>query len=107
MENPGRSIFTVAFSLLIIAAVFLSVCFSIDSSKGAYDAESLRTLEDSLTRAAVSCYAIEGCYPPNLEYLTDNYGVYIDESRFAVDYQIFASNILPEITVLAKGETDG
>ncbi len=95
------------FSLVIIAVVISCVCLGIDSSEESYDEQALQTLEDSLTRAAVSCYAIEGCYPPTLEYLTENYGVYIDESRFAVDYQIFASNILPEITVLAKGETNG
>lgn len=58
-------------------------------------------LEESLRHAAVSCYAIEGRYPPSLAYLSQNYGVIIDDRQYAVHYSgIFASNIMPEITVV-------
>ncbi len=102
MERKRQTLFLSVFSLLIIAAVLLSVALGVQSSRESYDEEALRTLEDSLRRAAVSCYAIEGCYPPTLEYLTENYGVYIDESRYVVYYDIFASNIVPDITVLER-----
>ena len=62
--------------------------------------EGQRILEESLRRAAVSCYAIEGSYPASLDYLTTHYGVVIDEEKFAVHYEIFASNLMPEITVV-------
>ena len=38
------------------------------------------------------------------EYLKDHYGVRIDEEKFAVDYRIFASNVMPDITVLRRDE---
>ncbi len=100
----GRSVFLSLFSLLLAAVVLLTVMNGVRASQDAYEREALRTLEDSLRRAAVSCYAIEGCYPPSLEYLTENYGVYIDEDRYVVFYDVFASNLMPDITVLARQE---
>jgi len=63
--------------------------------------ESLAMAKESIRRAAVECYALEGFYPPNLDYLIGRYGVALDESRYFVDYQYIASNLMPDITVLA------
>ena len=64
--------------------------------------EGARGLAESLRRAAVSCYALEGRYPPDLSYIAKHYGVSPDESRYVVYYSRFASNLMPEITVLQK-----
>lgn len=61
-------------------------------------------LEQSLYRAALTCYACEGAYPDTLDYLCQNYGVGIDQDLYAVHYEIFASNIMPEITVVKLNE---
>ena len=50
----------------------------------------------------MTCYASEGVYPPDLEYLKDHYGVQIDEERYTVFYERFAQNLMPDITVLEK-----
>lgn len=60
-------------------------------------------LEEALHQGAVSCYAQDGVYPPTLEELLRRSGVQVDESRYAVDYQIFAENLMPDITVLERG----
>lgn len=52
-----------------------------------------------MTRASVQCYAIEGRYPPSVEYLEENYGVRIDRDRYNVFYNGFASNVMPEIVI--------
>ena len=57
-------------------------------------------LEEAIRRAAVTCYANEGIYPPNVEYLQIHYGIQIDDERYAVHYDIFADNLMPEITVV-------
>jgi CDP-diacylglycerol pyrophosphatase len=67
--------------------------------------EGAETLRKSITRACVQCYAIEGRYPPNVEYITENYGVLIDPDRYNVFYEGFASNLMPTITVIPV-ETD-
>ena len=59
-------------------------------------------MEDTLRRAAVACYAAEGIYPPDISYLEEHYGIQIDKDRFAVYYDVFASNLMPDITVIEK-----
>lgn len=60
-------------------------------------------LEDSIRRAAVACYASEGVYPPTLDYLKAHYGIQVDNSRYAVFYEVFAENLMPDITVVELG----
>ena len=59
-------------------------------------------LEDALRRAAVACYGAEGCYPPDADYLQAHYGIHYDTDRYLVHYEWFASNVMPEISVLKK-----
>ena len=84
-----------------LAAVLWLVTAVSDLASG-QDGEALQQLEESLRRSAVACYAVEGVYPPDLAYLEEHYGVQIDEKRFVVYYDAFASNMMPDITVLEK-----
>ena len=83
--------------ILAVAALFFVALSRVSDS---HDAEGRRLLEDSLRRAAVACYAAEGIYPPTVSYLEEHYGVQIDRARYAVFYEIFAENLMPEITVV-------
>ena len=58
------------------------------------------TLKKAVTRASVQCYAIEGRYPPSVEYLEENYGVQINRKKYNVFYDGFASNVMPEINII-------
>lgn len=84
-----------------LAAVLWLVTAVSDLASG-QDEEAMQQLEESLRRSAVACYAAEGVYPPDLDYLEEHYGVQIDEKRFVVYYDAFASNMMPDITVLEK-----
>lgn len=57
----------------------------------------------AVKNAALTCYAVEGAYPQELEYLSAHYGLLYDADRFIVVYDAFASNILPDIVVLERG----
>ena len=59
----------------------------------------------ALRQAAVSCYAMEGAYPASYEELKARTGLAIDEEKYAVFYEVFASNIMPEITVTERWGT--
>ena len=83
--------------MLAAALLFASVTASMDSDRSDHDREKL---EETLNRAAVACYAIEGAYPPSVEYLEENYRVRIDDERYTVKYELYASNLMPSITVL-------
>ncbi len=55
---------------------------------------------DAVHNAALTCYAVEGAYPSNLEYLRSHYGLAYDQSRYIVRYDAFGSNLMPTITVI-------
>ena len=55
-----------------------------------------------LTALSNARYDIRHGYPPDLAYLVDNYGVQVDTQRFTVVYQLHASNLMPDITVLDR-----
>lgn len=59
-------------------------------------------LERAIHKGIILCYALEGYYPPNLEYLGEHYAIQFNEDQFFVDYQIIASNLMPDVTVLIK-----
>ena len=91
-------------SLLMPTLLFLGlICFfyfGATQTQTAADQESLKYLENAVNRATIQCYAIEGMYPPDLAYLEENYGILVDHNKYIVHYVVFASNILPEITIL-------
>lgn len=65
-------------------------------------AQGRQQLEEVLRRTAATCYAAEGFYPPNLAYMEEHYGLTYNKKRYVVYYEIFASNLMPTITVLEK-----
>ena len=88
--------------LLPVVCVAVLVFFStaLDSLNSGHEEEDLRQLEEALRRGCVACYAVEGVYPPNLDYLKEHYGIQVDEERYTVVYTAFAENLMPDITVL-------
>ena len=81
-------------------AVLLIFMSALSNLRDGRDSEGRQQLEDAVRRSAVACYAAEGIYPPDLEYLEEHYGVQVDRQRYTVVYEIFASNLMPDVTVL-------
>lgn len=92
----------VALGLLVFAVTAVWLVRAVEHTAEASDREGLRMAEQAVRRAAVSCYALEGAYPASYEDLKERTGVAVDEERYAVFYEIFASNIMPEITVVER-----
>lgn len=87
----------VAMLLVLFAAARLYGLVSRDM-----DEQAAAALRQAVVDAAVQCYAVEGKYPESLDVLEQEYGVQINHARFIVTYDVFASNQLPDITVLEK-----
>lgn len=85
---------------IIVAGIALYFLTALSNLSGGKALEDKQQLEEALIRASVSCYAIEGTYPPDLEYLIEHYGIQINPERFTVKYESIASNLMPDITVL-------
>lgn len=93
---------TLISCLLFALVIFLFVLLFSSVSEKSQD-EQQEVLLNALRRASVSCYAIEGRYPDSLDYLKENYGITYDDEKFIVQYDAFASNVFPSISVLVKG----
>ena len=100
--NALRRWLPVFWVAMILFALLLWFFPAVNHLSAGQHEEGRAQLEMALRRATVACYATEGIYPPTLDYLIEHYGIQIDKSRYSVFYEIFADNLMPEITVLVK-----
>ena len=70
------------------------------------DSQETQLVYDAVKNAALTCYAAEGSYPENLQYLRDHYKLAYNQEKFVVEYDAFASNLMPTINVLERGNID-
>ena len=92
----------IAVSLISVAVSWALMWFigGVQTASSGYNGAATENLEKALRRGAAACYATEGTYPPNIDYLTEHYGIKVDTRRYAVFYEVFAENLMPEITVV-------
>lgn len=95
----------ILFSVLALV-ILLFFMTALNNLKMGNTEEGKKQLEQALQRCAVTCYATEGIYPPDIDYMKEHYGIRIDESRYLVRYEVFAENLMPDITVLERKHED-
>lgn len=102
-KNLKNRIFdSVNFSILffiVVIAVFIIGITAISSKNEKNDKE---ILVNALNKDIVHCYAIEGYYPPNLQYIEEHYGLIYDKTKYLVDYESIGNNIMPNVTIVEK-----
>ena len=101
--NQLRVAFSVLLTVLVLAGAIRVAAIAEEQAAE----QALRITTESIRRAAVQCYALEGIYPVNIEYLMENYGIRPDTKRFLIHYQYVADNLLPVITVLPINSQGG
>jgi len=89
----------VLFTVIILAVVVIFFFSAVNGASDKADSSAAATLERAIKKAAVQCYAIEGFYPPDVNYLVERYGIIIDP-KYIVDYRGEISNDMPSIQVL-------
>ena len=87
----------IGYSLII--GVFLG---NISLIRSQIQIEETNFVEDEIRRIAIQCYTVEGFYPPDWSYLKAHYSIPMDEEKYSVYYDTFASNIMPDIQVIKK-----
>lgn len=92
-----------AVTLAVFALLFAGALLLLNRVGAVSDAAQADMVLDAVHNALATCYAVEGSYPGELGYLKENYGLAYDEERFIVYYDAFASNIMPEVRVNARG----
>ena len=101
VKTHKLSLAAVLFLLLLFGmlALFLHGTNVLDSTQSKQQLELLTT---SVNRSVTQCYALEGCYPANLDYLIEHYGLTYDSDRYYIDYQFIGSNLRPDITIIKR-----
>ena len=97
-KSSARPILAIALFLLVFCLFFTAITNV--SSKTSADQTKL--LHQAITRGITHCYATEGHYPENLDYLKTHYGITYDEEVYFVDYKVLGKNIFPDITIIEK-----
>ena len=90
--------------LLAIAAVLVAAVLLVNRIGTAQETAETEIVRNAVKNAALTCYAVEGAYPDDLEYLRENYQLAYNEDQYFVTYEAFASNRIPDIWVTERGK---
>lgn len=92
-----------AVSVVIFAAALGALMLGLDDISVMTQRQEAEGLENAVRQSAVHCYALEGFYPDNLEYLEEHYGLVYDREKYIVSYETIGSNLMPDVTVIRLG----
>jgi hypothetical protein len=101
-SKAGRLLKTI-LPVIIFAIILALFAFAVSRIAGRSESEGRHLTEESIKRAAVQCYALEGIYPSDFAYLKEHYGLRPDEDKYVVYYTYHGANLMPEITVISAG----
>ena len=106
IQSRAGHFLKVILPVIIFAVILALFVFAVTRIAGRSESEGRQLTEKSIRRAAVQCYALEGMYPLNFDYLKEHYGVQPDEIKYVVYYIYNGANLMPDITVIpADAET--
>ena len=103
-KRKNLSWLPLALGVALFAAVAVWVTLGVRDAARLSDEEGLRLAQEAIDRAVVSCYALEGVYPATWEELKERSGLALDEEKYVVFYDAFASNLRPSVTVMERWE---
>ena len=90
-------------SILVFIALILAFVLLVNNITSKTSGRELQIVRDAVKNAALTCYAVEGMYPDDLEYLREHYNLSYNEERYHVFYDPLASNLMPTIKVAERG----
>ncbi|WMJ22322.1 hypothetical protein RBG61_10015 [Paludicola sp. MB14-C6] len=102
-NKPNRKPLLISIAALLVIVAYCIFTFA-NVSKSTTQ-EKMNITQQAIERAVVNCYALEGFYPSNIEYLENNYGVLIDHKKYVILYETVGSNVRPYVEVVQRGNT--
>lgn len=106
-KKLSSPLWDILLPVLFFVVVIWLFNFGVNNITSAAEKERLRAAESAVTKAAVQCYALEGQYPPSIAYMRENYGLSVDEELYIIHYEVVASNLMPNISVLPRSFAGG
>ena len=88
--------------LLFFIGILIWFAFGFEKIVDTTRQEKIDKLTETIKKSVVLCYSIEGAFPPNIDYLKENYNLIINDKEYLIHYNAFASNIMPEIIVFPR-----
>ena len=90
-------------SILVFVALILVFVLMVNNITTKNSGRELQIVRDAEKNAALTCYAVEGMYPDDLEYLEEHYHLSYNDEKYHVFYEPLASNLMPSIKVAERG----
>lgn len=87
--------------LFIIGFIFIYLIYSMTIFGGRYSEKQASSIEKIIDKALVQCYAMEGSYPGDIEYI-EKYGVIFDNDKYIYHYEWYGGNLKPTVKVIKK-----
>lgn len=98
-----RSVRALAVTLAVFALLLGMALYLLQGIGNVSQEQQVEQVRQAVRSALITCYAVEGRYPPDVQWLKEHYGLAYDEDRYIVSFDAFASNILPDVRVSVKG----
>ena len=102
-RSRNKLLKSVVLPILLTAAIVGIAWYAFADAGESADRQQYAAALRRIDQVVTTCYAIEGRYAPSFAYLSEHYGVRIDEDQYIVVYDLFASNIRPIVRLLPIG----
>ena len=93
-------------AILVFVALIIVFVALVNNITGKGNRREMDIVKDAVKNATLTCYAVEGMYPDDLNYLIEHYNLSYNKDRYIVYYEPLASNVIPSIKVVERGSTD-
>ena len=93
-------------AILVFVALIIVFVALVNNITGKGNRREMDIVKDAVKNATLTCYAVEGMYPDDLNYLIEHYNLSYNKDRYIVYYEPLASNVIPSIKVVERGNTD-
>ena len=101
-KRKSASWVPLVLGVALFAAIAIWMMWGVRDAARLSDEEGLRLAQEAIERAVISCYSLEGVYPATYDELKEKSGLAVNEEKYIVFYEVFASNIRPSVTVMER-----
>lgn len=91
-----------ALAAVAALAVILLLAAALTLGQQSTLQQGASSVRQAVLSAAMQCCAVEGSYPSTIEHLEEYYGLSINHEDYVVNYEAFASNVMPTVTVVPR-----
>ena len=100
-RSAGFDFYGKLIILLLIGFIVIYLIYAMVKFGGGNAERQTESVEKIINKALLQCYALEGYYPTDLEYV-QKYGVVFNNDKYIYWYEWFGDSFPPAVKVLEK-----